>query len=179
MPGSSSRQYHSYFIPGYRLSKHVMINQVQLFVGHDYTIRPFTYHHREGYLLTHCGPPLTRVSPRSQSESERSQSTDYEDHRTRSKTCKTCRSNSRSARPSVYSLAQQRWAQETSSSIARFLFNKGTHTCPNRATIRPADGIGEDKDEDMDNSVAIGRLSRRSMARKLCLLPTRCGGVWR
>lgn len=51
----------SYFLPGYGLSRHVIMRRIPFFVGHNYTIRPFTYNHREGYLLTHDGAPLTKV----------------------------------------------------------------------------------------------------------------------
>ena len=56
------REQISYFVPGYGISRHVMMSRIRYFVGHECNIRPFTYQQREGYLLTHEAPALTRVS---------------------------------------------------------------------------------------------------------------------
>ena len=51
----------SYFVPGYMISRQVMLNNVNYFLGPQATVRPFTYQQREGYLINNPGGPLTKV----------------------------------------------------------------------------------------------------------------------
>jgi len=51
----------SWFLPGYGISRQVILNHYQFFLGPSATIRPFRYQHREGYMLTHTGKTLTKV----------------------------------------------------------------------------------------------------------------------
>ncbi|KAJ5094059.1 hypothetical protein N7456_009920 [Penicillium angulare] len=52
---SSSQQY---WLPGYGLSRHIVLGHIHYFLGPSASVRPFSYQGREGYLIT--GPPLTR-----------------------------------------------------------------------------------------------------------------------
>ncbi|KAJ5793617.1 hypothetical protein N7457_000216 [Penicillium paradoxum] len=47
-----------YWLPGYGLSRHIVLGQIQYFLGPSATVRPYTYQAREGYLIN--GVPLTR-----------------------------------------------------------------------------------------------------------------------
>ena len=60
-PSPARRERISYFVPGYKISRHIMMHHVRYYVGSNHTIRPFSFQQREGFLLTHEGPPLTRV----------------------------------------------------------------------------------------------------------------------
>ena len=55
------RERISYFVPGYGISRYIMMHHVRYYVGSNYTIRAFSFQQREGFLLTHDGPPLTKV----------------------------------------------------------------------------------------------------------------------
>ncbi|KAJ6167817.1 hypothetical protein N7497_000660 [Penicillium chrysogenum] len=48
-----------YWLPGYGLSRHVVLGHIQYFLGPSATVRPYSYQGREGYLIN--GVPLTRV----------------------------------------------------------------------------------------------------------------------
>ncbi|KPI44555.1 uncharacterized protein AB675_8810 [Cyphellophora attinorum] len=61
-----------YWLPGYGLSRHIVFRQLQYFIGPSATVRPFSYHGREGYLIK--GAPLTKK----QIEDLRKQSEEYE-----------------------------------------------------------------------------------------------------
>ncbi|BDD56969.1 hypothetical protein MAP00_002383 [Monascus purpureus] len=47
-----------YWLPGYGLSRHIVLGQIQYFLGPSASVRPYTYQGREGYLI--IGVPLTR-----------------------------------------------------------------------------------------------------------------------
>ncbi|KAI9374790.1 hypothetical protein BJX61DRAFT_259072 [Aspergillus egyptiacus] len=51
-------QVQQYWLPGYGLSRQIVIGQIQYFLGPSATARPYTYQGREGYLIV--GVPLTR-----------------------------------------------------------------------------------------------------------------------
>ncbi|OJD24346.1 hypothetical protein ACJ73_04295 [Blastomyces percursus] len=51
-------QSQQYWLPGYGLSRHVVLSQIQFFLGPSSSARPFSLQGREGYLIT--GTPLTR-----------------------------------------------------------------------------------------------------------------------
>ncbi|KAJ6180719.1 hypothetical protein N7519_011180 [Penicillium mononematosum] len=48
-----------YWLPGYGLSRHIVLGHIQYFLGPSATVRPYSYQGREGYLIN--GVPLTRV----------------------------------------------------------------------------------------------------------------------
>ncbi|KAJ5135182.1 uncharacterized protein N7515_004460 [Penicillium bovifimosum] len=47
-----------YFLPGYGLSRHIVLGHIHYFLGPSATVRPYSYQGREGYLIN--GVPLTR-----------------------------------------------------------------------------------------------------------------------
>ncbi|QKX56784.1 uncharacterized protein TRUGW13939_03891 [Talaromyces rugulosus] len=47
-----------YWLPGFGLSRHIVLGHIQYFLGPNASARPFTYQGREGYLIN--GMPLTR-----------------------------------------------------------------------------------------------------------------------
>ncbi|OQE41328.1 hypothetical protein PENCOP_c005G00408 [Penicillium coprophilum] len=47
-----------YWLPGYGLSRHIVLGHIHYFLGPSATVRPFAYQGREGYLIN--GVPLTR-----------------------------------------------------------------------------------------------------------------------
>ncbi|BCS22423.1 uncharacterized protein APUU_30648S [Aspergillus puulaauensis] len=47
-----------YWLPGYGLSRQIVLGHIQYFLGPSATVRPYTYQGREGYLIV--GVPLTR-----------------------------------------------------------------------------------------------------------------------
>ncbi|KAL2800909.1 hypothetical protein BJX66DRAFT_102371 [Aspergillus keveii] len=51
-------QVQQYWLPGYGLSRQIVLGQIQYFLGPSATVRPYTYQGREGYLIV--GVPLTR-----------------------------------------------------------------------------------------------------------------------
>ncbi|EER37178.1 conserved hypothetical protein [Histoplasma capsulatum var. duboisii H88] len=51
-------QSQQYWLPGYGLSRHVVVTQIQFFLGPASSARPFSFQGREGYLIT--GTRLTR-----------------------------------------------------------------------------------------------------------------------
>ncbi|EED19425.1 conserved hypothetical protein [Talaromyces stipitatus ATCC 10500] len=55
MSGAREQQY---WLPGYGLSRHIVLGHIQYFLGPSASARPFTYQGREGYLIN--GMPLTR-----------------------------------------------------------------------------------------------------------------------
>ena len=61
-PAPARHERISYFVPGYGISRHIMMHHVRYYVGANHTIRPFSFQQREGFLLTHDGPPLTKVN---------------------------------------------------------------------------------------------------------------------
>ncbi|KAL2053762.1 hypothetical protein ABVK25_006067 [Lepraria finkii] len=57
---SSGNVYSCYFVPGYRISRHVMFTNIHYYLGPCATVRPFSYQQREGYLVSNAGTPLTK-----------------------------------------------------------------------------------------------------------------------
>ncbi|ETN45476.1 uncharacterized protein HMPREF1541_09308 [Cyphellophora europaea CBS 101466] len=53
--GSGVQQY---WLPGYGLSRHIVLGQLHYFLGPSTSVRPYTYQGREGYLIN--GAPLTK-----------------------------------------------------------------------------------------------------------------------
>ncbi|OAX81546.1 hypothetical protein ACJ72_04112 [Emergomyces africanus] len=51
-------QPQQYWLPGYGLSRHVIVSQIQVFLGPASSARPFSFQGREGFLIT--GTRLTR-----------------------------------------------------------------------------------------------------------------------
>lgn len=51
-------QVQPYWLPGYGLSRHIVLGHIQYFLGPSASVRPYTYQGREGYLIV--GVPLTR-----------------------------------------------------------------------------------------------------------------------
>ncbi|CEJ56436.1 hypothetical protein PMG11_02643 [Penicillium brasilianum] len=47
-----------YWLPGYGLSRHIVLGHIHYFLGPTASVRPYSYQGREGYLIT--GMPLTR-----------------------------------------------------------------------------------------------------------------------
>ena len=60
-PSGNSDYYSSYFVPGYKISRHVMFTNIHYYLGPYASVRPFSYQQREGYLITNPGVLLTRV----------------------------------------------------------------------------------------------------------------------
>ncbi|KIX00749.1 uncharacterized protein Z518_09814 [Rhinocladiella mackenziei CBS 650.93] len=74
MPQAHTSQ--EYWLPGYGLSRHIVLRQLQYFLGPSATVRPYSYQGREGYLIN--GTPLTKE----QIEDLRRQSREYERQQT-------------------------------------------------------------------------------------------------
>ncbi|KIY03164.1 uncharacterized protein Z520_01631 [Fonsecaea multimorphosa CBS 102226] len=72
-PTSPSRDY---WISGYGLSRHIVLRQLQYFLGPSATVRPYSYRGREGFLIN--GPELTKE----QIEDLKRQSEQYEKQQT-------------------------------------------------------------------------------------------------
>ncbi|KAK2754019.1 hypothetical protein FQN54_007188 [Arachnomyces sp. PD_36] len=51
-------QVQEYWLPGYRLSRHIVLGNIQYLLGPTASARPYSYQGRDGYLIV--GPPLTR-----------------------------------------------------------------------------------------------------------------------
>ncbi|KAJ5489882.1 hypothetical protein LT330_003234 [Penicillium expansum] len=47
-----------YWLPGYGLSRHIVLGHIHYFLGPSATVRPYSYQGRDGYLVN--GVPLTR-----------------------------------------------------------------------------------------------------------------------
>ncbi|KAF3404155.1 hypothetical protein DPV78_002896 [Talaromyces pinophilus] len=54
----SAAREQQYWLPGFGLSRHIVLGHIQYFLGPSASARPFTYQGREGYLIN--GMPLTR-----------------------------------------------------------------------------------------------------------------------
>ena len=52
-------QIQEYWLPGFMLSRHIVLGQLQYFLGPTARVRPFSYQGRDGYLIV--GMQLTRV----------------------------------------------------------------------------------------------------------------------
>jgi len=50
-------QVQQYWLPGFGLSRHIVLGHIQFFLGPSASVRPYTYQGREGYLIV--GVPLT------------------------------------------------------------------------------------------------------------------------
>lgn len=82
-----------YFVPGFGISRHIIFSHINFFLGPYASCRSYSYHGREGYLITAPGPQLTKVfAPASGSSLvERkscSRTAADHDHRARLKICK-------------------------------------------------------------------------------------------
>ncbi|KAI1911219.1 hypothetical protein LOZ12_000175 [Ophidiomyces ophidiicola] len=51
-------QQQEYWLPGYGLSRHIVLSKIQYFLGPTSSVRPYSYQGREGYLV--AGAQLTR-----------------------------------------------------------------------------------------------------------------------
>ncbi|OJZ89566.1 hypothetical protein ASPFODRAFT_497209 [Aspergillus luchuensis CBS 106.47] len=51
-------QVQQYWLPGYGLSRHIVLGHIQYFLGPTASVRPYSYQGRDGYLIV--GVPLTR-----------------------------------------------------------------------------------------------------------------------
>ncbi|KAJ5235203.1 uncharacterized protein N7469_004371 [Penicillium citrinum] len=47
-----------YWLPGYGLSRHIVLGHIHYFLGPSASVRPYSYQGREGYLIV--GVPITR-----------------------------------------------------------------------------------------------------------------------
>ncbi|EFQ98301.1 hypothetical protein MGYG_01334 [Nannizzia gypsea CBS 118893] len=45
-------QSEQYWLPGYELSRQVILSNIHIFLGPTASARPYTYHGRDGYLVT-------------------------------------------------------------------------------------------------------------------------------
>lgn len=52
---------NEYFVPGYGISRQVIVEHIQLFLGPGSSARPYSYLGREGFLILTSGKPLTKV----------------------------------------------------------------------------------------------------------------------
>ncbi|KAL8910801.1 MAG: hypothetical protein Q9171_003937 [Xanthocarpia ochracea] len=59
MPSFASDEYKQYFLPGWGISRNILFGHIHFFLGPLATVRPYSYHGREGYLVITPGPPLT------------------------------------------------------------------------------------------------------------------------
>ena len=59
---SAHSLYTMYFLPGLGTAHHIISSNIQLFLGPQTSVRPFSYQGREGYLVGTHGRPLTVVS---------------------------------------------------------------------------------------------------------------------
>ncbi|MCJ1373768.1 hypothetical protein MMC20_004997 [Loxospora ochrophaea] len=57
---SADDEYKQYFVPGYAISRHIIISHIQYFLGPYASVRPYSYQGREGYLVTAPGQTLTK-----------------------------------------------------------------------------------------------------------------------
>ncbi|MCJ1346198.1 hypothetical protein MMC31_004413 [Peltigera leucophlebia] len=71
---ASSTTKNEYFVPGYGISRQVIVEHIQLFLGPGSSARPYSYLGREGFLILTSGKPLTK----SQIEDLRQLSVEYE-----------------------------------------------------------------------------------------------------
>ncbi|KAK5031223.1 hypothetical protein LTS07_004958 [Exophiala sideris] len=67
---------HDYWLPGYGLSRQIVLRQIQYHLGPTATVRPYSYHGREGYLIN--GRELTKE----QIDDLKRQSKEYERQQT-------------------------------------------------------------------------------------------------
>ncbi len=58
---SKSSPKNEYFVPGYGISRQVIVEHIQLFLGPGSSARPYSYLGREGFLILTSGQPLTKV----------------------------------------------------------------------------------------------------------------------
>ncbi|KAL6246020.1 hypothetical protein RBB50_007173 [Rhinocladiella similis] len=75
MPQSTTGT-HDYWLPGYGLSRHIVLRQMQYYLGPTATVRPYSYQGREGYLIN--GRELTKE----QIDDLKRQSREYERQQT-------------------------------------------------------------------------------------------------
>lgn len=94
-----SNEYRPYFVPGFGISRHIIFSHINFFLGPYASVRPYSYHGREGYLVTAPGPQLTKVflPPRlnfASVECSRCSCASADgDHRTRLRICKISQNN--------------------------------------------------------------------------------------
>ncbi|KIW11049.1 hypothetical protein PV08_10348 [Exophiala spinifera] len=75
MPQSNTAA-HDYWLPGYGLSRHIVLRQMHYYLGPTATVRPYSYQGREGYLIN--GRELTKE----QIDDLKRQSREYERQQT-------------------------------------------------------------------------------------------------
>ena len=98
MSSMHSNEHRPYFVPGFGISRHIIFSHINFFLGPYASCRSYSYHGREGYLITAPGPQLTKVvAPRSwlliRQVKSRSRIAADHDHRARSKICKPSRNS--------------------------------------------------------------------------------------
>lgn len=59
MSSMQSNEHSHYFVPGFGISRHIIFSHINFFLGPYASCRSYSYHGREGYLIT--GPQLTKV----------------------------------------------------------------------------------------------------------------------
>ena len=63
MSSLEDNDYLRYFVPGYGISRHIILSHLHFYLGPYASARPYSYHGREGYLVIAPGQPLTKVTP--------------------------------------------------------------------------------------------------------------------
>ena len=61
MSSTQSNEHRPYFVPGFGISRHIIFSHINFFLGPYASCRSYSYHGREGYLITAPGPQLTKV----------------------------------------------------------------------------------------------------------------------
>lgn len=61
MSSMQSNEQRPYFVPGFGISRHIIFSHINFFLGPYASCRSYSYHGREGYLITAPGPQLTKV----------------------------------------------------------------------------------------------------------------------
>ncbi|KAF2663947.1 hypothetical protein BT63DRAFT_461065 [Microthyrium microscopicum] len=60
MTYTSSSGSHSYFVPGFGISRVIIQSEIRYMSGPNAIVRPFTLRGRDGFLVTSTSPPLTK-----------------------------------------------------------------------------------------------------------------------
>lgn len=98
-----SNEYRPYFVPGFGISRHIFFSHVNFFLGPYASVRPYSFHGREGYLVTAPGPQLTKVrAPHSLPvglASHRFRIAAHSQHRVKSRICRASRNNTSRQQP--------------------------------------------------------------------------------
>lgn len=61
MSSMQSNDQRPYFVPGFGISRHIIFSHLNFFLGPYASCRSYSYHGREGYLISAPGPQLTKV----------------------------------------------------------------------------------------------------------------------